>query len=257
MAASPYLSLILPAYNEVRSIQRTLKYTQDYLDRQPYGYEIIVAADGNDGTRELVGTLARQDQRLSVLGSAERCGKGRGIRLGVARSRGQVIGFADADYKTPIEELDKLLPHLRGGYDVVIGSRALSESRLEVPQPWYRRGGSKAFGFVMHVVTGLWHIRDTQCGFKFFHAPAARELFARQRIDGYMFDVEVLYLASRLGYRIKEVGVRWRDDGDSRLSLVAGNWRNMLDLLRVRLAWTDAAVLPLSAPDAAQERRAA
>jgi hypothetical protein len=86
----------------------------------------------------------------------------------------------------------------------------------------------------MHTLLGMWHVRDTQCGFKFFRAPVARDLFGRQRIDGYMFDVEVLHLACRSGYRIKEVGVRWRDDGDSRLQLVAGNWRNMLDILRIR-----------------------
>jgi dolichyl-phosphate beta-glucosyltransferase len=88
----------------------------------------------------------------------------------------------------------------------------------------------------MHATTGLWQIGDTQCGFKFFNAAVARDLFTRQRIDGYMFDVEILYLAARSGYRIKEVGVTWRDDGDSRLDLLAGNWQNMIDILRIRLA---------------------
>jgi dolichyl-phosphate beta-glucosyltransferase len=86
----------------------------------------------------------------------------------------------------------------------------------------------------MLLMLGLWDIHDTQCGFKFFRASVARDLFSRQRIDGYMFDVEVLHLAEQSGYHIKEVGVRWRDDGDSRLQLVAGNWRNMLDILRIR-----------------------
>lgn len=234
MSTPPYLSLIVPAYNEARSIGRTLAATQAYLDRQSFTYEIIVAADGDDGTRELVADLALRDGRLSVLGSPGRGGKGRGIRLGVARARGQVIGFADADYKTPAEELAKVLPWFARGYDVVIGSRGLDESRVEVRQPLYRRLGSQAFGVCMHLLLGLWEVRDTQCGFKFFRGPVARDLFARQRIDGYMFDVEVLLLAARSGYRIKEVGVRWRDDGDSRLDLVAGNWRNLLDILRVR-----------------------
>jgi len=234
MAAPPYLSLIVPAYNEVARIGATLADFQHYLDRQGYAYEVLVAADGDDGTRELVAGLARRDGRLSVLGDRERGGKGRGIRLAVARARGEVIGFADADNKTPIEELAKLLPWLSKGCDVVIGSRGVADSCVEVCQPWHRRLGSRGFRILMHLVVGLWDIHDTQCGFKLFKGDVARDLFARQRIDGYMFDVEVLHLARRSGYVIKEVGVRWRDDGDSRLRLVAGNWRNLLDVLRIR-----------------------
>ena len=234
MIDTPYLSLIVPAYNEARSIRRALDAIRSYLDQQPYSYEIIVSADGDDGTRELVAELAARDARLSVIGSAERGGKGRGIRNGVALASGQLIGFVDADYKTPIEELDKLMPWFDRGCDVVIGSRALADSRIEVPQPLYRQLGSRAFGVAMHLIIGLWQIHDTQCGFKFFRGDVARDLFSHQRVDGYMFDVEVLHLAERAAYRIKEVGVRWHDDGDSRLDLVAGNWRNMLDLLSIR-----------------------
>jgi len=234
MSALPYLSLIVPAYNEAKSIRRTLDAIRSYLDQQPYSYEIIVSADGDDGTRELVAEVAAQDARVSVIGSAARGGKGRGIRSGVALARGQMIGFVDADYKTPIEELGKLLPWFDRGYDLVIASRGVAESRIEVPQPLYRRLGSRAFAIAMHLVIGLWSLHDTQCGFKFFRGDVARDLFSRQQIDGYMFDVEILHLAERMGCRIKEVGVRWQDDGDSRLDLVAGNWRNMLDILRIR-----------------------
>jgi dolichyl-phosphate beta-glucosyltransferase len=257
MLAVPYLSLIVPAYNEAKSIRHTLDEIRAFLDKQPYTYEIIVSADGNDGTRELVAELASGDQRISVIGSAARGGKGRGIRNGVALARGQLIGFADADYKTPIEELDKLLPWFDSGYDVVLGSRALAESLIEVPQPLYRQLGSRAFGITMHLIIGLWQIHDTQCGFKFFRGNVARDLFNRQKIDGYMFDVEILHLAERMGCRIKEVGVRWQDDGDSRLDLVAGNWRNMLDLLSIR--FTKAVQQPSKETDVepiAQEKEA-
>jgi dolichyl-phosphate beta-glucosyltransferase len=197
---------------------------------------VIVVADGNDGTREKAQEFAaRSNAPVQVGGSASRRGKGRGIRDGIAMASGRIVGFVDADYKTPIEEIEKLLPWLEDGYDVAIGSRGMNESKIEVAQPIYRRIGSRAFGVAMHLTTGLWGIRDTQCGFKFFKAAIARNLFDRQRIDGYMFDVEILYLAHRSGYRIKEVGVRWRDDGDSRLNLVSGNWQNMLDILRIRL----------------------
>lgn len=234
MADTRCLSLILPAYNEVARIRQTIERTCAYLDQRRMVYEIIVAADGDDGTRETVAEMAKADRRLSVLGSAERGGKGRGIRLGVQRAVGEIIGFTDADFKTPIEELDKLLPWFREGFDIVIGSRAMADSRIENSQPWYRQIGSRVFALAMHATLGLWHIRDTQCGFKFFRAPVARDLFRRQRIDGYMFDVEILHLAEQCGYHVKEVGVRWRDDGDSRLQLVAGNWQNMLDILRIR-----------------------
>src|SRR5262249_29905525 len=139
------------------------------------------------------------------------------------------------DYKTPIEELPKLLRWLDEGYDLVIGSRATSGAAIEVPQAWYRRLGSRAFAAWMHAIVGLRDIPDTQCGFKVFRADVARDLFRRQRIDGYIFDVEILYLARRQGYRIQQVGVRWRDDGDSRLDLITGNLQNFLDVLRIRL----------------------
>src|SRR4051794_29247733 len=109
---SPYLSVIVPAYNEVNSIRRTVDAVGGYLQSTNRTYEIIVAADGNDGTRELVAELVRNDPRISVIGSAERGGKGRGVRNGVLKSTGQFVGFCDADYKTPIEEIDKLLPWL-------------------------------------------------------------------------------------------------------------------------------------------------
>ncbi len=234
MGDEPYLSLILPAYNEVRHIAATLRAIQAYLNAQPYDYEILVAADGEDGTREHVAALAAHDPRLCVLGSPGRGGKGRGIRLAVARARGRIIGFADADNKTPIEEMARLLPWLKQGYGLVIGSRQQAGAQIEVRQPLVRRLGSRGFALVMHLLLGMWEIQDTQCGFKFFWADVARQLFAAQRIDGYMFDVEILYLARKFGHRIKEVGVRWRDDGDSRLRLVVGNWQNVCDLLRIR-----------------------
>jgi dolichyl-phosphate beta-glucosyltransferase len=234
VSEAPYLSLILPAYNEAGRIRHTIEHTQAYLNSQGLSHEILVVADGDDGTREIVADMGRRDNRLRVFGSVERHGKGHGIRLGVRHCRGQVIGFADADYKVPIEELSKLLPWIGRGYDVVIGSRRAAESHIEVKQPLYRRLGSLAFLKVVHTLFGLHEIRDTQCGFKFFRAPVARDLFARQRVNGYMFDLEVLYLAARSGYRLKEVGVCWRDDGDTRSSPLLQNWRYVLDVLRIR-----------------------
>lgn len=236
MTAPPELSIILPAYNEVRSIGRTLDAIQQFLDDRGTSYEIIVSADGNDGTRELVAERARGDARLSVMGSPQRGGKGRGIRLAVAAARGEIVGFLDADYKVAIDEIEKILPWFSKGCDVVLGSRNMPDTKIEVAQKWFRRLGSAGFGIAMHLLVGLWDIGDTQCGFKFFRRDVAKDLFSRQRIDGYMFDVEILYLARQAGYRMKEVGVVWRDDGDTRLDLVSGNWKNLKDLFRISWA---------------------
>jgi glycosyltransferase involved in cell wall biosynthesis len=230
----PRLSLVVPAYNEAARIERTLDSLRAYLERGGPDWEIVVAADGADGTRERAAAWAAGDARVRVIGTPERRGKGRGVREGVALTRGRVVGFVDADDKTPIEEADKLLPLLERECDLAIGSRAAPGAQVEVPQRFYRRVGSRAFGVFLHLVLGLRSVRDTQCGFKFFRGEAARDLFARQAIDGYMFDIEILHLAERAGYRVREVGVRWRDDHDSRLDLVSGNWRNFLDVLRIR-----------------------
>ncbi len=234
MSRPPYLSVVLPAYNEAGSIRTTLTAMRTFLQDQGYGYEIIVASDGDDDTPQIVGELARDWPELRLSAQRGRHGKGHGLRRGVAMAGGEVIGFIDADYKTAIDEVAKVLPHLHDGYELVIGSRRQAGSRIEVPQPTYRRIGSRVFAFGMHLVVGLGHIRDTQCGFKFFKRDAALAIFRRTRIDGYMCDVEILWLAQRLGYRIKEVGIRWRDDGVSRSNLVRSNLQSSIDLLRIR-----------------------
>jgi dolichyl-phosphate beta-glucosyltransferase len=225
----PLISLIFPAYNEAAAIEGAIRQAQRYFQSRDYSHEIIVAADGADGTREAAAALG-----ACVIGGPARRGKGRGIREAVRIAAGRYVGYADADNKVPIEEFDKIYGWLEKGWDVVIGTRAAAESQIERPQPWFRRAGSAAFNLSVGILLGLGGIRDTQCGFKFFPLPIARELFSHQKIDGYMFDVEILSLARRRGYRIRQVPIRWRDDGDSRLNLVRGNLQNMRDILRIR-----------------------
>jgi dolichyl-phosphate beta-glucosyltransferase len=181
-------------------------------------------------------SLADGNPAICVIGEPVRRGKGKGIREAVALATGEIVGFADADNKVPITEFDNLERWLYDGYDLVIGSRGLAKSRVEQKQRWYRRVGSRGFYYFMHAVVGMPGIEDTQCGFKFFHRSVAQDLFARQQIDGYMFDVEILALAQRLGYKIKEVPIRWRDDADSRLDLIAGNLRNVADIFKIRFS---------------------
>lgn len=233
MTAPFEVTVVIPAFNEVKRIAETVGEARAYFKAKGRNCEIIVVADGDDGTREKVAEMAKSDPALKVLGSPERRGKGRGVREGVLKAAGEIIGFIDADNKTPIDEYDKFEPLLKQGADVVIGTRKDARKRPENPQRWYRRVGAKVFAFAMHALVGLPDIADTQCGFKFFARKAALDLFGRQKIDSYIFDVEILVLASKAGYRIEQVPIRWRDDGDSRLDLFAGNVRNFLDLLRI------------------------
>jgi dolichyl-phosphate beta-glucosyltransferase len=231
---TPDISIILPAYNEAGAIEQTIRDTAGYLASRDLACEIIVPADGNDGTREIVRRMAGGDRRIRVFGKERRRGKGIAIREAVAVAAGVWIGYMDADNKVPIEEFAKIEPHLREGCDLVTGSRAMPGSRIERYQPFHRRVGSVGFHFFMQTVVGLPGIHDSQCGFKFFQQAVARRIFSCQRIDGYMFDVEILALAQRFGYRIVQVPIRWRDDGDSRLELLRGNLQNVIDIFRIR-----------------------
>jgi len=232
VASDPDISLILPAYNEARVIPETIREAVRYFSDARLRYEIIVAADGSDGTREIVRDLARANPVLRAIGGDQRRGKGRGIREAVALASGSIVGYADADNKVPIEEYEKFRPWLAEGIEVAIGTRR-GNATIERAQPLYRRIGSRGFHWFMQAAVGLPGITDTQCGFKFFQAAAAKQLFGRQKIDNYMFDVEILALSRRLGYRVQQVPIRWRDDADSRLNLVAGNLRNVRDIVRI------------------------
>jgi dolichyl-phosphate beta-glucosyltransferase len=232
---TPDITLVLPAYNEARVIPTSVGEAVRYFETRRLSYEIIVAADGNDGTREIVRKMAESNPALSAIGNEQRSGKGLGIRNAVARATGAIIGYADADNKVPIEEFDKFRPVLAAGADVAIGTRRGEGVAIEQAQPLYRRIGSQGFLWFMQTIVGLPGINDTQCGFKFFRHDVAKELFRRQKIDAYMFDVEILAIARRMGYRIEQVPVRWRDDADSRLDLVTGNLRNVRDIFRIGL----------------------
>ncbi len=241
------ICLILPAYNEARTIASTLEEATAFFRTLGRSYQIIVAADGDDGTRERVREFASTDSAVRAIGQPGRHGKGKGIRDAVRIANAAIIGFADADNKVPIQEFSKLEPFLQNGYDVAIGSRGLERSQIDQSQPWYRRIGSRGFAVFMHTVVGLPDIHDTQCGFKFFHEEIAKDLFSLQQIDGYMFDVEILALAKRRGYRIREVPIRWHDDGDSRLQLFAGNVRNAIDIFKIRASVAQTERVPVVA----------
>jgi glycosyltransferase involved in cell wall biosynthesis len=239
MPTSPDLSLIVPAYREGERLAGTLDAIVSYLERSPDAFEIIVAADGDDATRREAERRGRADRRIVVTGSPARRGKGRAVREGMALARGRVIGYLDGDGQVPVEELAKLLCWLEAGWDIAVGSRALPGSQIEGRRPLHRRVGSVVFAALARRFCGLRGLRDPQCGLKVFRAEVARELFARQRIDGYLFDLELLVLARASGYRTREVPIRWRAEGGSRFDALRGSPRILLDLARIVLqrAW--------------------
>jgi dolichyl-phosphate beta-glucosyltransferase len=235
--AQPYLSVIIPAYNEEKKIGTDLAAALDYFRAQPYGFELLAVDDGSaDRTPEV---LAAWEQRahpdLRAICYRPNRGKGCAVRTGMLAARGEVRMFADAGLCVPFSDAAAGLQAIRQGSDVAIGSRKLASSRVVQAQASYRQWGSRLFGAVVRQMMGLGGIRDTQCGFKFYTARAAQELFGAARIDGFMFDAEILILARRRGMKICEFPVEWRADPDSRYRPLVGSLRNVVELARIKL----------------------
>ena len=232
--SDPRLSVVIPAFNEADRLPPTLERVLGHLRGFAGGCEVIVV---DDGSRDATVERARA-AGVTVLCNEVNRGKGYSVRRGMLAARGERRLMTDADLSTPIEDLSRLMAKLEEGYDVAIGSRALPDSNVEVRQPWYRENMGRVFNTLVRLlaVPGL---KDTQCGFKLFSAPAAQAAFSRARLDGFSFDVEALFLARRLGFRIAEVPVTWRNDIASRVGLWSG-FRAFPDLVHIRWnAWLD------------------
>ncbi len=229
-----YLSVIIPAHNEEKRLPKTLKEVDDYLRKQNYNYEIIVADSASkDKTVEVVENLTNKIKNLRLISTKENKGKGFAVRQGMLEAMGECRVFTDADNSTPISEVEKMFPEFKAGFDVVIGSRDAKGAVLDPPQPWQRRLSGNAFKLFRKIVLNLWDIQDTQCGFKGFTKIATENIFPKCKIDGFSFDPEVLIIAKKLGYKIKEVGVYWKNDLESKVKLKSVI--NMaIDLLRIR-----------------------
>lgn len=231
----PYLSVVIPAYNEAKRIERTLKLVIAYLTRRGLSHEILVVDDGStDETVAVVSKIAETHPPLRILRNNPNRGKGYSVKTGILHSRGEFVLFSDADLSTPIEEIEKLLHWLGEDYAVVIGSRSLSGSDIRLRQPWYRETMGKVFNLFVRLVA-ISGIKDTQCGFKCFQREAARDIFSRLRCDRFGFDVEALWVARRLGYGIKEVPVVWYNNEQSRVNPVTDASRMLLDLFQLRI----------------------
>jgi dolichyl-phosphate beta-glucosyltransferase len=240
-----YLSILVPAYNEEKRLPLTLETIADYLVTRDFSHELIVIDDGShDQTRQVVRDFAEDRPWIRLVhyddehGAALNRGKGFAIRAGVEAAVGRDILFSDADLSTPIEEMERLLPPIsRGDCDVAIASRALPESNLAIHQPAHRELMGRTFNKIVQkmAVPG---VKDTQCGFKAFRGDVAKRLFGLAHIDGFGFDPEILFLANKFGYKIREIPVTWRHCDNSRVNPLTAPISMLRELFEIR--WNDA-----------------
>jgi len=227
------LSVVVPAYNEEARLEPGLRQALDYLARRGAPYELLVVDDGSrDGTSRVAATFAGEGVR--VLRHERNRGKGAAVRTGLLASRGRKVLVSDADFSTPIEEVEKLERFLQDGTPLVIGSRGLADSQVRQRQPFYREMMGKTFNRLIRLF-GVRGIRDTQCGFKLARGDEGRRLAAELKIDGFAYDVELIWLARRRGYRVAEVGVIWVNSPDSRVDPIRSSFSMFRDVITMRL----------------------
>jgi len=234
MHNAPELSVIVPAFDEESRLAPMAREAVAHLRARRRSFELIVVDDGStDGTARLVARLAEECREVRLIRLASNSGKGYAVRTGVVNARGRLVLFADADGATPFAELDRLEQALAAGADVAIGSRARLAAGVQVKAKLYRHLMGRTFHALVRMLT-VRGIADTQCGFKLFRGEVAQELFSRMRMKGFSFDVEVLMMAQRRGYRIAEVPVNWTHQPGSRVRLAADSARMACDLVRIR-----------------------
>jgi dolichyl-phosphate beta-glucosyltransferase len=238
------LSVVIPAYNEVRRIGPSLERVWNYLcaNYGRGGFEIIVVDDGSrDRTATLVEEFTSRGPEIRLIRLPMNRGKGAAVRAGMVAAVGDAVLFSDADLSTPIEEVEPALKLIREGSDVVIGSRALAESQILTRQAPLRESLGRLFNRLIRAFLRI-PFRDTQCGFKLFRREAAHAVFQRARIDGFAFDVETILIALELGYRVREMPVRWINDPESRVTLLRHPAQMLGDLWRIRRSLGDSSL---------------
>jgi dolichyl-phosphate beta-glucosyltransferase len=236
-----FLSIIIPAYNEAERIPKTLLDIDHRLSDVAFDYEIIVVNDGSkDNTAEVVNGMMKMVKKIKLIDNKENKGKGGVVKQGMLSASGDIRLFMDADNSTSVDQFINMMPFFsdqNDAYDVVIGSRALKESVLNPSQPLYRQIPGKLGNFFIQILL-LWGISDTQCGFKAFKKDAAIKIFSISKINGWGFDVEILALAKKFGYKIKEIPVHWMNDERSKVKM-SSYFKVLIETLKIRyFLWT-------------------
>jgi len=232
--AGPQLSIVIPAYNEGARIEQTLERVTWCVEEQGWDAEILVVDDGSkDNTVEIVQMWMERYPRMHLVQNEGNRGKGYSVRNGLLQAAGEIVMFTDADLSAPMQEANLLMAAIADGADVAIGSRWMDKTRQTTHQPLYRRFFGRCFNAVTRTIMGL-PFKDTQCGFKAFRRPAAQVIFRLQRIERWGFDPEILFIARKLGYNIREVPVTWGHDERSRMSYLKDGMKMLEEMAAIR-----------------------
>ncbi len=233
MEKSILFSLILPAYNEEKRLPECMEKVESFVASYPDPIEVILVENGSkDRTYELGQEYAAKYPWLTVL-KEQTPGKGNAVRRGMLEAHGRYRMFADVDFSMPISEVRNFIPPILSDYDVAIGSREV-KGAVRYNEPVTRHFTGRVFNLIVRILLGLPQIHDTQCGFKSFSAEAAQRLFSVQRINGWAFDAEVLFIAKQFGYKIVEVPVQWYYDGNSKINVIQDSLKMFRELLQIR-----------------------
>ncbi len=232
MSDAPFLSLIIPAFNEEKRLPSTLQQVADFIGTQKYLSEVLVIENGSqDATLEIAQAFARTHQGFTVQHTDAR-GKGLAVRTGMLAARGEFRMMLDADLSMPINQIERFIPLLHKGTDIVIASRE-APGAVRYNEPAYRHLGGRVINTVIRLFA-LPRLQDTQCGFKCFKAAVAQDLFSKQTMDGWSFDIEVLYIARKRGYSIVELPIPWYYSDQSHIHPLPDTLRMFFDVVRIR-----------------------
>lgn len=233
--ADIFLSIVIPAHNEEKRLPRALTKIDEFLKKQKYTYEVIVVENGSqDKTSEITKEFAKKHKYVSLL-EVDTRGKGLAVKAGMLKARGKFRFICDTDLSMPIDELPKFLPPKIKGYDVAIGTRE-GKGAKRIGEPLKRHVMGRIFNFIIKL-TAVRGFEDTQCGFKMFSGKAADELFSIQKLNGIGFDIELIFLAKKKGYKIKQVPITWYFDADSRMRLVDDSLKALGEIWDIQKNW--------------------